>query len=47
MPRKPLSIWEKEQKEQFDKELKEYSVECLHQIFQIATKAMDLSLIHI
>ena len=42
MPRKPLSIWEKEQKEQFDKELKEYSVECLHQIFQITTKAMDM-----
>lgn len=42
MSRKPLSIWEKEQKEQFDKELKEFSVECLHQIYQIATKAMDV-----
>ena len=42
MSRKTLSIWEKEHKEQFDKELKEYSVECLHQIYQIATKAMDM-----
>ena len=42
MSRKPLSIWEKERKEQFNKELKEYSVECLHQIYQIATKGMDM-----
>ena len=42
MSRKPLSIWEKERKEQFDKELKEYSIECLHQVYQIATKAIDM-----
>lgn len=42
MSRRPLSIWEKERKEQFDRELKEYSVECLHQVYQIATKALDM-----
>ena len=42
MSRKPLSIWEKERKEQFDKKLKEYSIECLYQVYQIATKALDM-----
>lgn len=42
MSRKSLSIWERERKEQFDKELKEYSVECLHQVYKIATKALDV-----
>lgn len=42
MPRKPLSIWEQEKKREFDKELKEYSTECLRQIYMIATKGFDV-----
>lgn len=42
MSRKPLSIWEQENKKEFDKKLKEYSTECLSQIYNIATKALDV-----
>lgn len=42
MSRKPLSIWEQENKKEFDRKLKEYSTECLKQIYYIATKGLDM-----
>lgn len=42
MPRKPLSIWEQENKREFDRKLREYSTECLEQIYYIATRGLDM-----
>lgn len=41
MARKPLSVWEKEQKKKFDKKIKEYSVSAVENIWKIANNALD------
>lgn len=42
MARLPLNEWEREQKKQFDKQLKTYSTDCLEQIYKIAMSAMNM-----
>lgn len=42
MARKPLSMWEQEQKKQFDEAVREYSVDALQNIWKIANNAMDV-----
>ncbi len=42
MARKPLSMWEQEQKKQFDKAVREYSVDALKNIWKIANNALDV-----
>lgn len=42
MSRKSLSIWEQERKKEFERKLKEYSTECLQQVYNIATKGLDM-----
>lgn len=41
MSRKPLTQWEREQKEVFEKQLKSYSLTALQNIMNIADKALD------
>lgn len=43
MSRKPLNELEREQKKLFEQELKKYSIDCLKQIYKIATTAVDMS----
>lgn len=41
MSRKPLTQWERQQKEEFEKQLKSYSLTALQNIMNIADKALD------
>ena len=41
MSRKPLTQWQREQKEEFEKQLKSYSLTALQNIMNIADKALD------
>ena len=41
MSRKPLTQWERQQKEEFEKQLKSYSLTALRNIMNIADKALD------
>lgn len=41
MPRKPLSVWEKEQKHKFDKAVKGYCLNALKNIWDIANNSPD------
>ena len=41
MSRKPLNQWERQQKEEFEKQLKLYSLTALQNIVNIANKAVD------
>ena len=41
MSRKPLTQWERQQKEEFEKQLKSYSLTALQNIMNIADKARD------
>lgn len=43
MARKPLNETERELKQNFDEAIKQYSVDCLKQVYKIATNAMDMS----
>lgn len=43
MARKPLNETERELKQNFDEAIKQYSVDCLKQVYKIATNAMDIS----
>ena len=43
MARKPLSVWEKNEKQILDKKIKEKSVDALENIWKIANSAMDIN----
>lgn len=43
MARKPLNETERELKQNFDEAIKQYSVDCLKQVYKIATNAKDIS----
>lgn len=41
MPRKTLSVWEREHKKQFEQELKQYSLTVLKNVMRIADRSLD------
>lgn len=41
MSRKPLSIWEKQRKQEFDEMLRDFSLSGLKNIIEIANKSLD------
>ena len=41
MPRKTLSVWEREHKKQFEQELKQYSLTALKNVMRIADRSLD------
>ena len=43
MASNPLNETERELKQNFDEAIKQYSVDCLKQVYKIATNAMDMS----
>ena len=41
MARRALSVWEKQQKQEFEKELREFSLQALKNVVRIANKSLD------
>ena len=41
MPRRALSVWEKQQKQEFEKQLREFSLSALKNVVRIANKSLD------
>lgn len=41
MARRALSVWEKQQKQEFEKELREFSLPALKNVVRIANKSLD------
>lgn len=41
MPRRALSVWEKQQKQEFEKQLREFSLTALKNVVRIANKSLD------
>lgn len=41
MARRALSVWEKQQKQEFEKELREFSLPALKNVIRIANKSLD------
>lgn len=41
MARRALSVWEKQQKEEFEKELRKFSLSALKNVIRIANKSLD------
>lgn len=41
MARRALSVWEKQQKQEFEKELRKFSLQALKNVVRIANKSLD------
>lgn len=41
VPRRALSVWEKQQKQEFEKQLREFSLSALKNVVRIANKSLD------
>lgn len=41
MARRALSVWEKQQKQEFEKQLREFSLSALKNVIRIANKSLD------